>query len=302
MSINKDYGLSLTTFVRDAPLLVRSRVEAIFIWPWSTTIACMIAGRGSPPLVPTLLVILAAVLVSASVYIYNDIIDADMDRLNETKTNKPIAKGTISKASAKLFVLLTGVSGLALSYLVSIPTFVICLLWFIVFMIYSLPEIRLKKRFIIKEVTTSSGQIFTALMGGFAVSNVLNPSVVFAGLAFWLFTFLGLPAFADTLDMKEDALYGVKTIARVLNWRRKVQLMGVGVLFMMTVMPLTYTMLGFNVILPIATVAMGLIFLRWGIVPLMNNADAAFVLRGRRIFTVYVLVTQVVLIVSTLNF
>jgi 4-hydroxybenzoate polyprenyltransferase len=262
----------------------------------------MIAGRGSPPLVPTLLVILAAVLVSASVYIYNDIIDADMDRLNETKTNKPIAKGTISKASAKLFVLLTGVSGLALSYLVSIPTFVICLLWFIVFMIYSLPEIRLKKRFIIKEVTTSSGQIFTALMGGFAVSNVLNPSVVFAGLAFWLFTFLGLPAFADTLDMKEDALYGVKTIARVLNWRRKVQLMGVGVLFMMTVMPLTYTMLGFNVILPIATVAMGLIFLRWGIVPLMNNADAAFVLRGRRIFTVYVLVTQVVLIVSTLNF
>ena len=301
MSNYKDYGLTLAGFTGDFPRLFKSRLEAIFLWSWSTTIACMIAGRGFPPLVPTLTVILAAVLVTASVYIYNDIIDADMDRLNETKTGRPIANGTVSKASAMLFVVLTGLSGLALSYLVSLPTFAICLSWFIVFTLYSIPIVRLKKRFIIKEVTTSSGQIFTALMGGFAVSNAFNLSVIFAGLVFWLFTFLGLPAFADTLDVKEDALFGVKTIGRALNWRRKVQLMGVGVLFMMTVMPLTYAQFGFNVILPIASVTMGLIFLRWGIMPLMGNYDAALMLRGRRIFTIYVLATQVVVILSTMN-
>ena len=301
MESYKDYGLSLTRFLGDVPRLFKSRVEAIFLWSWSTTIACMIAGRGFPPLVPTLLVILAAILVTASVYIYNDVVDAEMDKLNENKTDRPIANGSVSKASAMLFVTLAGAAGLALSYLVSLPTFAVCLAWFIVFTLYSLPSVRLKKRFIIKEVTTSSGQIFAAFMGGFAVSNAFNLSVVFAGLVFWLFTFLGLPAFADTLDAKEDALFDVKTIGRALNWRRKIQLMGVGVLFFMTVMPLTYARFGFNVILPISTVAMGLIFLRWGIIPLMGSYDASLVLRGRRLFTIYVLATQVVIIVSTLN-
>lgn len=298
----KDYGLSLTRFIGDVPRLFRSRLEVIFLWTWSTLIACMIAGRGTPPLVPTIMIVLAAILVTASVYIYNDVVDAEMDKLNEHKTNRPLANGSISTASGLLFSVLTGLAGLGISYLVSLQSFALCLSWFIVFTLYSLPGIRFKKMFIIKEVTSSSGQIFTTLMGGFAVSSAFNPSVVFAGLIFWLFTFLGVPAFADTLDAKEDALYGVKTLGRVLDWRRKVQMMGIGVLFFMTVMPLTYSQLGFNVLLPISTVVMSLVFLRWGIVPMMSGSyTAALALKGRRIFTVYLIVTQIMTIIGTLS-
>jgi 4-hydroxybenzoate polyprenyltransferase len=273
----------------------------IFLWSWSTIIACMIAGKGFPPIMPTLMILVAAVLVTASVYIYNDLVDADMDSMNENKTGRPLANGSVSKVSAKLFILVTGVVGLWLSYLVSLPSFALCLSWYVVFFLYSLPYVRFKKMFIIKEVTSSSGQIFTTLMGGFAVSSTFNLSVVFAGLVFWLFTFLGVPAFADTLDAKEDAAFGVKTLGRALGWKRKVQMMGLGVLFVMTVMPLTYAQLGFNVLLPISTVVLSLVFLRWGIMPLMTTYDTSLVLRGRRMFTIYLLATQIILIIGTLN-
>lgn len=301
MTDYKDYGAALASFPRDAIRMLRSRVEVIFLWSWSTIIACMIAGRGFPPLVPTLMIVVAAILVTASVYIYNDLIDADMDRMNENKTGRPLANGSVSKASAKIFIVVTGVAGLWLSYIVSLPSFALCLSWYAVFFLYSLPYVRFKKMFIIKEVTSSSGQIFTTLMGGFAVSNAFNLSVVFAGLVFWLFTFLGVPAFADTLDAKEDAAFGVKTLGRALGWKRKVQMMGLGVLFVMTVMPLTYAQLGFNVLLPISTVVLSLVFLRWGIMPLMTTYDTSLVLRGRRMFTIYLLATQIMIIIGTLN-
>jgi len=99
----------------------------------------MIAGKGFPPLVPTLMILVAAVLVTASVYIYNDLVDADMDSMNENKTGRPLANGSVSKASAKLFILVTGVLGLWLSYLVSLPSFALCLSWYVVFFLYSLP-------------------------------------------------------------------------------------------------------------------------------------------------------------------
>ncbi len=298
----KDYGLTPMGFIDGAIKIFRSRVEVIFLWTWSTVIATMIAGRGTPPLAPSLMILIAAILVTCSVYTYNDVVDAEMDKTNKNKTNRPIANGTVSKAVAMVFAVLTGLAGLTLSYLVSLPSFALCLTWFIVFILYSLPGIRFKKMFIIKEVTSSSGQIFTTLMGGFAVSSVFNPSVLFAGLIFWLFTFLGVPAFADSQDVEEDAAFGVKTLARTLDWRRKVQLMGIGVLFVMTVMPLTYAQLGFNVLLPISTVVMSLVFLRWGIVPMMTGTyTTALVLKGRRIFTIYLLITQIMTIIGTMS-
>lgn len=282
-------------------LLLRSRVEVIFLWSWSAAIACLIAGKGFPPLQSTILVILATILVTISVYTYNDIIDAEMDKMNKLKVNKPLVKGVVSPTLAKIVVILSAVSGLSLSYFVSLQTFVICFTWFVIFFLYSYPQVRFKKVFIVKEVTSSSGQIFTALMGGYSVSSAFNPGIIFAGIAFWVFTFLGVPAFADTLDAKEDQAYGMKTLGAVLSWKRKIQLMGVGCLFMMTITPLTYIQLGFSVLLPITTIILSLIVLRWGVYPAMNQYSDMIAIRGRRLFTAYLLITQIVFILSSMN-
>jgi hypothetical protein len=59
--------------------------------------------------------------------------------------------------------------------------------------------------------------------------------------------------------------------------------------------------LGFNVLLPISTVVLSLVFLRWGIMPLMTIYDTSLGLRGRRMFTIYLLATQIMIIVGTLT-
>jgi 4-hydroxybenzoate polyprenyltransferase len=262
----------------------------------------MVAGRGFPPLNIMLMTLTSTILVTASVYIYNDVVDADMDKLNVTKISRPLVNGSVSTSLAYIFICLTGLLGLGLAYLINLNTFLISLSWWILFFLYSYPPIRLKKKFLVKEITTSSGQIFNALIGSYAITNTLNITVVFAGLIFWLFTFLGLPAFADTLDQKEDELFKVKTLARVLSWRRKVQLMGIGVLLMMTVLPLTYSRLGLSVLLPIFLVVSSLVLLRWVIFPTMNtNYTTLTVLRTRKLVTIYLLIAQIVLIISSMN-
>jgi hypothetical protein len=60
-------------------------------------------------------------------------------------------------------------------------------------------------------------------------------------------------------------------------------------------------MLGFNVLLPLSMMILSLIFLRWGIMPLMTNSELSLVMRGRRMFTIYLLATQIMIIVGTLN-
>jgi 4-hydroxybenzoate polyprenyltransferase len=262
----------------------------------------MVAGRGFPPLNIMAMTIVSTILVTASVYIYNDVVDAEMDKLNTTKKDRPLVNGSISPLPAYIFICITALLGLGLAFIINLNTFLISLSWWILFFLYSYPPIRLKKRFLIKEITTSSGQIFNALIGSYAILNSLNITVVFAGLIFWLFTFLGLPAFADTLDQKEDELFKVKTLARALSWRRKVQLMGIGVLIMMTVLPLTYTSLGLSVLLPITMVVSSLILLRWVIFPTMNqNYTTLTVLKTRRNITIYLLVIQIVLIISSMK-
>ncbi|MGD0804264.1 MAG: UbiA family prenyltransferase [Candidatus Bathyarchaeia archaeon] len=302
MSGYKDYGRNVLSFIKSFPLLFRSRIEPIFLWTWSAAIACMVAGRGFPPLNIMLMTLTSTILVTASVYIYNDVVDADMDKLNVTKISRPLVNGSVSTSLAYIFICLTGLLGLGLAYLINLNTFLISLSWWILFFLYSYPPIRLKKKFLVKEITTSSGQIFNALIGSYAITNTLNITVVFAGLIFWLFTFLGLPAFADTLDQKEDELFKVKTLARVLSWRRKVQLMGIGVLLMMTVLPLTYSRLGLSVLLPIFLVVSSLVLLRWVIFPTMNtNYTTLTVLRTRKLVTIYLLIAQIVLIISSMN-
>ena len=79
------------------PLLIRSRLEAMFTWSWCTAISCLIIGQGFPPLRETLLAILAMIFISFSVYLYNDVIDIEMDRLNPEKKKRPLAANLISK-------------------------------------------------------------------------------------------------------------------------------------------------------------------------------------------------------------
>ncbi|MCX6649783.1 MAG: UbiA family prenyltransferase [Candidatus Bathyarchaeota archaeon] len=271
------------------------------MWSWCVLIACMVATGGSPPLQVTVLTLASILLVGTSTYIYNDLIDSDMDSISEVHKNRPIASSRVRKSDAWPTIIISGAVGLGLSYLVSLPVFLLCLGWLILFTVYSHPRIRLKKMFLIKELVVSSGWPIISIIGSYAVLGSLSLPALFSGLLFGAFTFLGLPALSDSFDAFEDGVYGVKSLGRVLSWRRKVQMLGLAALLMMTVTPLTYSQLGFSVILPIVAVTLSLVMLRWAVLPITNGFEVHVAQFSRKIIYIYFLIIQVVLVVSSMS-
>jgi 4-hydroxybenzoate polyprenyltransferase len=297
----KDYGLGFEKGIKALPVLLWSRREVLFMWSWCVLIACMVATRGSPPIQASVLTLGAVLLVGSSTYIYNDLVDAEMDGLSKVHKGRPMASGRVRKSDAWLTIFASGAAGLVLALLVSLPVFLLCLGWLVLFTAYSHPGIRLKKMFLVKELVVSSGWPIISLVGGYAVTGGVSVSALFSGLLFGAFTFLGLPALSDSFDAYEDGVYGVNSLGRVLSWRRKVQMLGVAALLMMTVTPLTYSQLGFSVILPISAVALSLIMLRWAVFPIVSSFEVHSAQLSRRIIYVYFLVIQVIMVASSMS-
>ena len=108
----------------DVIRLVKSRSEAIFLWSWGTLISCLIAGQGFPSIYSTLIAVSSVAFLTASVYLYNDIIDREMDTLNPDKGKRPIATGKVSVGFAQRFVFVAAIIGSALMLLNGIQAFV----------------------------------------------------------------------------------------------------------------------------------------------------------------------------------
>lgn len=285
------------SFLKSSQLLFRSRLFEIFIWPWGTAVACLIVGKGFPPILPTAKSIITIALIALSVYIYNDTIDFEVDRLNPVKKQRPLASNKVPIKHANILVVISAILGLAISYSINLSCFSFSLLYFLLFFLYSYPKIHLKKRFIIKELIINSAVFLTAFVGNFAVSNTFCPNVLFSTSIIFLLGFSMQPALLDSTDIEADKIQGVKTIAMVLDWRRKMQLLFLGVLVIMTLTPLTYIQFDFNMILPIYVVIGGLIFLRY-LYPISNHFEATAAVQAKKIGSVYFILLQVFSIIS----
>ena len=292
--------LSIVKLISTYLLFARAHKENFFSWTWATLIGCLIAGKGFPSPIPTIQSVLVVLAITSSVYIYNDVHDIELDRLNPKKRERPLPSGQSTIENAMRLVYITGLIGLLLSLFLDFTSFILSLSYLFLFTIYSHPSVRLKKKFIVKEFVVASGYIFTTLIGGFAVAGEFQITFIFAGLFYFLFSFMGMPAFHDITDVKEDEIYGVRTMAIVLSWNRKVQMLILFLLAIMTLTPLTYVNLGFNVVLPIVVVAMGLVTLRY-LVPLSTAFERTLFIKARKISYVYYFLIHIAMVVGTLN-
>jgi 4-hydroxybenzoate polyprenyltransferase len=286
--------------IKNTSLLIKSRPEAIFIWSWCTLIACLIVGRGYPPLKPTFTAIVSTALLTASAYIYNDLCDADMDKYNPEKRNRPLASGKVSASFAKWFIAITGILGLIISYSINLTTFIFSTIYYILYMLYSWPRVRFKKIFILKEIITCLAWPILALVGIYAVQESFNAPGMYAGLMMGVFSFLGLPALSDSFDEKEDSMFEVNSLARSLSWKRRIQLLGMAIIIMMTVTILTYAQLGFNTLLPITIITSSLVLLRF-IIPIYDEFEWTKVQKVRSLTYYYVILSQIFIVIGSLN-
>lgn len=219
---------------------------------------------------PTLMAMGSIALLTASTYIYNDLCDAEMDRHSDVHSGRPISTGEVSEGFAKGFVVVAAVLGLVLSSMINTATMFLSAAYWVMFILYSYPGIRFKKMFMVKELVIAIVWPMLALVGVYAVNNTFSVPGVFAGVMMGMFSFLGMPALSDSFDEKEDAMFGVKTMAMSLTWKRMVELLGAAPVLMLVLNTMTYTQLGFNTLLPITIVGSSLLVLR-SVVPIYHE-------------------------------
>lgn len=143
--------------------------------------------------VPLMLSVLLAMfcfsLCASSVYVVNDLLDLEQDRMHRTKRKRPFAAGTLSIPAGLalgLGCLVVGV-GLAVAFLPM--SFVAVLLGYVA--ITSVYSVYLKRKLIVDVVTLASLFTYRVIAGGVAA----NVMVSFWLLSFSMFFFTGL-AFA----------------------------------------------------------------------------------------------------------
>lgn len=106
-------------------------------------------------------------LIASIVYIINDIVDIEKDKLHETKKNRPLAKGSVSikEAIIMIIILFVFIVGIML-YIYDIYAFFLLILYLIINIAYSF---RLKNVPIVDVAILTSGFIIRVIYGGVCV-------------------------------------------------------------------------------------------------------------------------------------
>ncbi len=113
-------------------------------------------------------------LLSSSVYLINDILDLEKDKLHPQKKKRPIADGKVSVRNALLMSILLVVISLSASIVISVDFFLISLFYLLLNVLYSF---FLKKIVIVDVFSIAIGFVIRVLVGsaiaGIYVSNWL---------------------------------------------------------------------------------------------------------------------------------
>lgn len=116
-------------------------------------------------LLKTLLAFLAFSMVSATVYLMNDIKDVEEDRLHPRKRFRPIAAKELSVGAAWVLAGVTAVIGFGVGYLVSLNLGITLTVYLVLQVLYSM---FLKHQPIIDLAMVASGFLLRAIAGGVA--------------------------------------------------------------------------------------------------------------------------------------
>jgi 4-hydroxybenzoate polyprenyltransferase len=144
---------------------------------------------GQPDLAEkSLLVLVAFCLLSSSVYILNDIVDRNRDRLHPLKKNRPLAAGRISVITAGFIGILLVAAGLILSLVIDRNLIIVSLAYILLNILYTFV---LKNIVIIDVMTIAAGFVLRALAGAVAIHVEFSGWLLVATFVLALFLALG---------------------------------------------------------------------------------------------------------------
>jgi geranylgeranylglycerol-phosphate geranylgeranyltransferase len=190
-----------------------------------------------------LLTPLVTLMIAVGMYILNDLLDADVDKVN--LKNRPIPSGLVSKKQAWTFIMLT--NGAALGILIStlpIASMIIVMPMMLIGILYSMPKrIALMNRFVIKNIAIALFYMLCSMLGitsSYSIELAINNPIV----TIHTITMSGIMIFVgstinDLGDIKGDKAAGRRTIPIVLGGKNTVRVL----IILLVSMPVTSWML-----------------------------------------------------------
>ena len=252
---------------RELLKLVKVRfTERSVAFVWSTVIGLLVASAGVFDPLKLLYAFLTSFLVGTAVYVYNDVMDYEFDKIS--KVNRPIATDNVTREEGLIVVLMLLLPGFLLSALINIETLLLSIAFFTLGFLYSTPPIRLKDRFLSKQLITATGGFICSLIGG-SIVQTISIQVVYLGFIFFMILFSGSPLF-DLPDLKGDRAGKVKSITVLYGPRFAIKFAIAGFSSLIVITALVYQYLGFNVLMPI-TLSFGTLLFIWFAYGLLNN-------------------------------
>lgn len=210
-------------------LVLKSRARIIiFVYTLTSIFSFLIGSTESPSFINLIKLSLAVTASAYSIYLYNDLQDLedDLKYINLGKSfaaKRPLASGMILKGEMKKFIIFFTLLSLITAYLINPYVFFSQLCFIVLGFAYSTDPIRLKKRFIFKQLTIAFGGLLTILSGGYA-GGVISGKLIFLMIIGFLMYFT-LPSLTDLRDLKWDREVRVKSFPVVLGPKFTVRLM-----------------------------------------------------------------------------
>lgn len=221
---------------------MKVRSSRVFSLSWATLIGLFIAKQGIPPLVDSIKALAAVSAIAGSIYIYNDIADIEIDRANNS--NRPLATGKVSKNDAMTLVSILAIGGILVSTLINLETTLLSSVFLTLGFAYSNNRVRLKKKFMVKQLVPAIGGVISSLIGG-TTMGLISGRIIFVGLLFFVLIFVGAPLL-DLKDMFGDKKYECKTFAIVFGPGLTVKIAISALISLGIITLLSYPLIGFN--------------------------------------------------------
>lgn len=139
-------------------------------------------------LIDAFLAFLSFSFMASTIYIINDIVDVEKDRLHPEKCHRRIASGAISIPAAILIGFITFFISIGLAYSINYSIIIAVLAYFVMNLSYSL---YLKHVVLIDVMIIAAGFVLRAVTGAMAVDGVLTSWFILCTLGLSLFLALG---------------------------------------------------------------------------------------------------------------
>ena len=174
---------------------------------------------------------LSSLLIIVGMYVFNDLVDADLDKANGKK--RPIPSGDVTKLQAWIFIIGTNCLGIALSLVTSnVFSLLISLSLVSIGIMYSAPKIAFKDKFLVKTISIAVAMMLCISLGSTTYWNLnsdkisdfssLGIQILYPAIMLAIMVFITSP-FNDVADVIGDRKAGRKTIPIVIGSQNTVK-------------------------------------------------------------------------------